>query len=62
MEERTRWDDYVDISAKAKNSKDKTCTRETFSAPADLREIMSEVDHAAIPLCADNPIIYVRLP
>ena len=56
VEDRTKWDDYVNITAKAKNSTDKTQTRETFSAPADLREIMSELDHAAIPLCAEIPV------
>jgi hypothetical protein len=53
------WPVYIDVSAKAENTKDETRTRETFSAPADFREFMSELDHATVAVCADRPTVYV---
>jgi hypothetical protein len=57
---RSIWPVYIDVSAKAENTKDETCTREMFSAPADFRELMSELDHAAVAICTDRPTVYVR--
>ncbi len=59
IHERTMWPVYIDVSAKAENTKDETRTRETFSAPADFREFMSELDHATVAVCADRPTVYV---
>ncbi len=60
INERPKWPVYIDVSAKAENTKDDTRTPETFSAPADFRELMSELDHAAVAICADRPTVYVR--
>jgi hypothetical protein len=60
IREKQAWPVYIDVSAKAENTKDETRTRETFSAPANFRELMSELDHAAVAVCADRPTVYVR--
>jgi hypothetical protein len=33
---------------------------EKSNAPADFRELMSELDHAAVAVYADRPTVYVR--
>ncbi len=60
INDQPKWPVYIHVSAKAENTKDDTRTRETFSAPADFRELMSELDHAAVAVCADRPTVYVR--
>ncbi len=60
INDRPKWPVYIDVSAKAENTKDDTRTQETFSAPADFRELMSELDHAAVADCADRPTEYDR--
>lgn len=60
ISDRPKWPVYIDVSAKAENTKNDTRIWETFRAPADFRELMSELDHAAVAVCADRPTVYVR--
>ncbi len=57
---RPKWPVYIDVAAKAENTKDETRMPETSSAPADFQELMRELDHASVSICADRPTVYVR--
>lgn len=48
------YDTIADMAGKNENTKFNEMSRETWSADSVTRELMSEVDHAAIPVAANN--------
>jgi hypothetical protein len=62
INERPKWPVYINVSAKAENTKDDTRTREMFSAPADFRELMSELDMQPSPSVLTDPLCMSGAP